>query len=65
MASAFKYAMLVADFNAHHYAWGDGRIDHQGDLVLQVCDNYQMVLLKMTALLHLFRPPELLHPLLI
>jgi len=50
MASTFKYVMLLGDFNAHHHAWRDVRIDHQEDLILQVCDNYQIILLNDGAL---------------
>jgi len=28
--SSYKYSIIVGDFNAHHHAWGDLRVDCQG-----------------------------------
>jgi len=33
--STYKYFLVLGDFNAHHHAWGDARIDGQGDAVLR------------------------------
>jgi len=38
--SAFKYVFVVGDFNAHHHAWGDPRIDKQGEQIVRVLDDH-------------------------
>jgi len=45
-ASSSKYSLIVGDFNAHHQAWGDVRIDRQGDHILRSIDDHQMILLN-------------------
>jgi len=46
MASASKYVLLLGDLNAHHHAWGDTRVDRQGELILQACDDNQLIILN-------------------
>jgi len=46
MASTFEYALLLGDFNAHHHAWGNARVDHHEEFILHAYDDYQMVLLN-------------------
>jgi len=44
-----KYSLIVGDFNAHHQAWGDTRIDKQGEHILRSIDDYQLILLNDAA----------------
>jgi len=44
--SAYKYLLILGDFNAHHHAWGDPRVDQQGDVILRTCENYNFIILN-------------------
>jgi len=46
VASRYKYVIILGDFNAHHHAWGDPRIDGQGDTILSACDSYNLVIMN-------------------
>jgi len=41
-----KYSLIVGDFNAHHQAWGDTRIDKQGEHILHSINDHQFILLN-------------------
>jgi len=45
-ASSAKYSLIVDDFNAHHQAWGDVRIDRQGEHILRSIDDHELILLN-------------------
>jgi len=43
-ASAHKFSLILGNFNTHHHAWGDARIDGQGDAILRTTDLHNMVI---------------------
>jgi len=45
-ASRYKYVIILGDFNAHHHAWGDSKIDGQGDSILRACDSHNLVIMN-------------------
>jgi len=45
-ASSYKYSLIIGDFNAHHQAWGDTRVDGQGDAIVRACDAHGMIILN-------------------
>jgi len=45
-ASMHKYALILGDFNAHHHAWGDTKIDGQGEAILKASDNHNLVIMN-------------------
>jgi len=45
-ASSHKYSLIIGDFNAHHQAWGDSRVDGQGDAIVRACDTHNMIILN-------------------
>jgi len=44
--SSYKYILVVGDLNAHHHAWGDPRMDCQGDAIMRACDAHSMVVIN-------------------
>jgi len=44
--STYKYSLIVGDFNAHHHAWGDLRVDRQGDVIMRACDTPSLIILN-------------------
>jgi len=53
--SSFKYHLTLCDLNACHIAWEDSRCDTQGELIIRVCDVYQLS--SMTHLLLFLHHP--------
>jgi len=46
VASGYKYVLILGDFNAHHLAWGDSRVDGQGEDILRACDAHNLVIMN-------------------
>jgi len=44
--STHKYVLILGDFNAHHHAWGDTKIDDQGEAILKACDYQNLVIMN-------------------
>jgi len=44
--SAYKYAYILGDFNAHYHAWSDPRIDRQGEAVIRACDAFNLIVMN-------------------
>jgi len=46
MASAFKYSLIVSNFNAYNHAWEGLKINGQGKLIIRACDAHHMIILN-------------------
>jgi len=44
--SAYKYLLILGDFNAHHQAWGDSRVNGQGDVIVRTCEAHDLIILN-------------------
>jgi len=44
--SAYKYSLIIGDFNAHHQVWGDTRVDRQRDAIVRACDSHNLIILN-------------------
>jgi len=38
--------LFLGDFNAHHHAWEDTKIDNQGEAILRASDNHNLVIMN-------------------
>jgi len=45
-AAAYKYSLILGDLNAHHQAWGNPRIDGQGEVILRASDANNLLFLN-------------------
>jgi len=45
-ATAYKYSLILGNFNAHHHVWGDTRVDGQGDAIVRASDAHNLIVLN-------------------
>jgi len=54
--SSFKYAILLGDFNAHHYTWDNGKQDRSGEYIYRNFESTNLVLLNDGSCTHISPP---------